>query len=488
MIVKFLSNKGGGGSGSIDYALSPDRVANGTARVLKGDERMTRELVATITKKQKTSFAVMSFEEANIPEEQKRELMAAFERTFFAGLRPDQYNVLWVEHTDKGRLELNAIIPKIELSTGKALNPYYHKADLHLKDLFTKSMNLKYGFTDPRDPAKTATVSGSKKQIRLYQEYQQLDKQLTQLVADGVIQDRTELIDLLQENGIEVTRAGADYISVKLPESKKARRFNGGIYNEQFTSVDELRDIREEQTQRERVFAGRDRQEEYRGVAQRLSVALAKRAAYNAELYREPAKRKRATAERVAERARELKIVPQRDDRSSQQRPREIEEARKPIPVGSNQRDLELEHDRIRSATARYAQSRARREREREARTSQGERITTVCDQIISGSDAIRVTATTTDYRAIAEAHRGRQLRNDIAQGIKQLPRVLDNIVRSIGEQVDRIKELLKPIDRELEQIRAMFGKTETRGRGLYDAVKELNEREQPTRSRGLSL
>lgn len=480
MIVKFLSNKGGGGSGSIDYALSPDRVANGTARVIKGDERMTRELVATITKKQKTSFAVMSFEEANIPEEQKRELMAAFERTFFAGLRPDQYNVLWVEHTDKGRLELNAIIPKIELSTGKALNPYFHGSDLHLKDLFTKSMNLKYGFTDPQDPAKAAPVSGSKKQIRLFQEYNQLDKQLTQLVADGVIQDRAELIDLLKENGIEVTRTGKDYISVKIPESKKARRLNGGIYTDQFTSIDELRDIRTEQTQRERAFTSRDRQEEYRGVAQRLSAALTKRAAYNAELYREPPKRKRATAERVAERARELKIVPQRDDRSSQQRPREIEEARKPIPVGSNQRDLELEHDRIRSAAAEYVRGREARSRARADRSR--ERTERVAEYA-----AINRTAAATDYRAIEQTVRGRQLRNDLAEGIKRLPKLFDRV---IGQITERVKELVKPIDRELEQIRAMFGKTDTQGKGLKDAVQGLFDREKeqkPTRSMGLS-
>ena len=474
MIVKFLSNKSGGGSGSIDYALSPDRVANGTARILKGDERMTRDLIATITKKQKTSFAVMSFEEKNIPEEQKRELMSAFERTFFAGLRPDQYNVLWVEHTDKGRLELNAIIPKIELSTGKAYNPYNHKTDLHIKDLFTKSVNLKYGFSDPNDPAKTSPVSGSKKQIRLFQEYNQLDQQLTQLVADGVIQDRAELIDLLKENGIEVTRTGKDYISVKLPESKKARRLNGGIYTDEFTSVDELRDIREEQAQRERAFTSRDRQEEYRAVAQRFSTALAKRAQYNAELYREPPKRKRATQERVAERARELKIVQTADNRSSQQRPQENQEIRKPIPMGLDQGEI---NDRTRTAITEYARSREARSRARARRSSERARS-------IAEYASVSLRATETDYRAIEQAVRGRQLRSDLVAGIKRIPELFNSVAHSI---VERVKELTKPIDRELEQIRAMFGKTDTKGRGLFDAVQELKEKQQPTRSMRLS-
>ncbi len=486
MIVKFLSTRNGGGSGSIDYALNQKRIENGTARVLKGDERMTRELVATITKKQKTSFAVMSFEEENIPEEQKRELMTAFEQTFFAGLRPDQYNVLWVEHTDKGRLELNAIIPKIELSTGKAYNPYNHKTDLHIKDLFTKSVNLKYGFTDPNDPAKTATVSGSKKQIRLFKNYEELDQKLKHLVADGAIQDRTELIEMLKENGIEVTRAGTDYISVKLPESKKARRLNGGIYTDEFTSIDELRDIREKQTQRERAFASRDRQEEYRAVTQRFSTALAKRAQYNAELYREPPKRKRATQERVAERARELQIVPKENNRSSQQRQseakgrqggasreqRENREIRKQIPMGLDYG--EVENDRIRSAAAEYVRGREERERARARRSSERTQNVARCNRIIERTES-------TDYRAIEQAVRGRQLRSYLAEGVKRLPRFLDRVTHSI---VEGIKELTKPIDRELEQIRAMFGKTDTRGKGLIEAVQELKKQQ----SSGLNL
>ena len=477
MIVKFLSTRNGGGSGSIDYALNQKRIENGTARVLKGDERMTRDLIATITKKQKTTFAVLSFEEGNIPEEQKRELMREFERTFFAGLRPDQYNTLWIEHTDKGRLELNMIAPKFELSTGKSFNPYNHKTDFHLADLFQNRCNLKYGFTDPKDPAKTATVSGSKKQIGLFKDYEELDQKLKHLVAEGAIQDRTELIEILKENGIEVTRAGTDYISVKLPESKKARRLNGGIYEKQFTSIDELRDIRADSTQRERAFAGRDRQAEYREVDKRLGDAVTKRAQYNEPIYREPKKRERELEIRVAERARELKIVPTENNRSSQQRPRETQEVRKPIPMGLDHG--EIENDRIRSAVARNARAREERSRARARRSSERTQRTSLYASIDR-------TAAATDYRAIEQAHRGRQLRSYITEGVKRLPRFLDRVTHAV---VERVKELTKPIDRELEQIRAMFGKTDTQGRGLKEAVHGLFDREkeqQPTRSAGL--
>ena len=71
----------------------------------------------------------MSFEEADLTPEKKRELMDSFEECLFPGLDKSQYNCLWVEHRDKGRLELNFVIPNIELTTGRRLQPYFYKAD-----------------------------------------------------------------------------------------------------------------------------------------------------------------------------------------------------------------------------------------------------------------------------------------------------------------------------------------------------------------------
>lgn len=472
MIVKFLSNKNGGGLGSVDYVLDQKRVQNKTARVLKGDEKMTRDLIATITKKQKTSFAVMSFEEANINEALKYELMQEFEKTFFAGLEADQYNILWVEHTDKGRLELNAIIPKVELSTMRAFNPYYHQADLHIKDIFTKSINIKYGFTDPQDPAKSSSVSGSKKEILLFADYQTLDLKLKELVSNGLIQDRAEMIELLKKNNIDVTRVGADYISVKLPESKKARRLNGGIYTEQFTSVDELRDVSREQLKRERAFTGRDRQTEYRDLSQRLERAIHKRALFNAELFsrakQSNQRREREAKARATDREREAQRVREENERSSQRRSQENQSTRDAKSLGHHKREVE-EHDRIRSTVAKYVESRARRSRAREARVEQRARRVEVYA-------SINRQATATDYRAIDQAYRQRELRINIIESLKRLPEVFNRVITSI-------KELMKPKEPELPELFA-----HTRKRGLKDAVKSLYDhidQEQP-QSHGL--
>ena len=52
MIVKFLPSKSGGGIGSVNYVLN-ERVQQGTAKILKGDEAQTRAIISQITKKTK---------------------------------------------------------------------------------------------------------------------------------------------------------------------------------------------------------------------------------------------------------------------------------------------------------------------------------------------------------------------------------------------------------------------------------------------------
>ena len=306
MILKFLPNKKGGSTASVDYLLNKKRVQNGTAKILAGDEQNTRDIINSITKKQKVTFGVLSFEEENIPEQQKKELMQEFEKTFFAGMEQEQYNILWVEHTDKGRLELNFVIPKVELSTGKTFNPYYHKTDFHLADLFERTANLKYNFTDPKDPAKESSIQGNKKALGLFKGYRNLDKKLKDLVSQGVLQSRDDIIEILKDNNIEVTKIENNQIEVKLENSKKPRKLKGGIYTDEFRSIGNIGEIGKKQAQRERAFTSRDHEKEYRQVRERLDKAVSKRAAFNAETYREPKRRAKATNGNKQENRREI--------------------------------------------------------------------------------------------------------------------------------------------------------------------------------------
>ena len=228
MVVKFFSNKKGGSAKAVNYLLN-HREQEGTARVLQGDPDLTRQIINDIKFKQKTTVGCLSFEEQNISEEMKHQLIEDFERMLIPGLDKSRYNILWVEHVDKGRLELNFVIPKIELETQKSLNPYYHKADLPRVEKWQDLQNLKYEFSNPKDPSKARTLQTDSKEIGLSRDYEQLDKLLHNLTEQGQINNREQLIELLQSNQIEVTRKGKDYLSIKLPDSKKAKKFKGSI-------------------------------------------------------------------------------------------------------------------------------------------------------------------------------------------------------------------------------------------------------------------
>mgnify|MGYP000893318270 CR=1 FL=1 len=89
-------------------------------------------------------------------------------------------------------------------------------------------------------------------------DYKELDLKLHSLVLEGKLDNREEMVALLRESGVEVTREGKDYISVKLPESGKAQRLKGGIYGEEFRGIESIGRIREQETQRAREFNKRD--------------------------------------------------------------------------------------------------------------------------------------------------------------------------------------------------------------------------------------
>lgn len=259
MLVKFWgTNQGGGdGDGSVNYLLN-ERVKQGTAKVLKGDANLTKSLLLSLTQKHKACVGCLSFEESNIDESLKYELMESFENALLTQEMQGRYNILWVEHTDKGRLELNFVIPKIELGRQKAFNPYYHKVDLKRIDTWQNVVNLKYTFTNPKDLEKQHNIQHHNTKIphgkELLATYEKLDK-LIQDNLGKLFYSRDDIINFLKDNQCEVTRQGKDYISVKLPNEPKAKRLKGFYYHETFRTITDIREqlseVRQRESQRE---------------------------------------------------------------------------------------------------------------------------------------------------------------------------------------------------------------------------------------------
>ena len=272
MIVKFLKNSGGGSAkATMDYLLGKDNDREG-ARLLSGDPELTKRLSDSLSFQNRHTVGVLSFEEANLPDDHKRAIRESFESCLLAGLEKDQYNITWIEHTDKDRLELNFVIANTELTTGKRLQPYFDKVDRPLVENWKQVTNHEYKLTDPHDPDKAQAVKTLSSQ-NLPQDIRKIKEQIGQVIShqieQGNVTDRKDVIDTLQQAGFEIARQTDKSISIKNPDGKRNIRLEGIIYeNRQFNE-----EFGEERRRAKQDYAGTGA-ERYRTALNKLQYAI----------------------------------------------------------------------------------------------------------------------------------------------------------------------------------------------------------------------
>ncbi|HDR1123615.1 relaxase/mobilization nuclease domain-containing protein [Pasteurella multocida] len=234
MLIKIFKNKGkGSAKASIDYLLGKDRNRE-LAIVLKGNPELSLELAQSSAFSNKYTVGCLSFEETDLPKESKSELMDKFEEMVFAGLDNEQFNISWIEHRDKGRLELNFFIPNVELTTGKRYQPYFHRNDRNLFDCWIQLQNYHYQLSDPHDPTKKQLC---KFEFSADMQHSKIKENLTALICDGIarqlISSRTDIIELLEKSDFSIERTTEKSISIGHPNLKKNIRLSGAIYENQ---------------------------------------------------------------------------------------------------------------------------------------------------------------------------------------------------------------------------------------------------------------
>lgn len=284
MIVKFFKFGKGNSKGCIDYLLGADRDRE-HARVLSGDVELTSAIIDSSRFSKKYTSGCLSFAEADLPEADKKKIMADFEKTLFPGMDPEQYDILWIEHKDKGRLELNFVIPNIELSTGKRLQPFYAPADLKRVDYFKKIINHDYKLHDPDDPENRQMSSvqmvvdknqepllDERGEIQFEPKFEQtgkpksvqevvnkIDIALAKAYLDGDIKDRDDaILFIADELGYNVSRISKSSISITLPDRKRPIRLRGEMYERGFSIDSDDPRAKEERTARYRERISRD--------------------------------------------------------------------------------------------------------------------------------------------------------------------------------------------------------------------------------------
>ena len=255
MLVKFFHRGKGGGSGPVDYLLGKDRNRE-NAKTLRGNPEQVKELIDGLSFARNYTSGCLSFAEKDIPENQKQELMDSFQDMLMAGLDRNQYDILWVEHKDKDRLELNFLIPNVELSTNKRLQPYYDKNDRLYVNSWQQIANDSFKFKDPHDPAnKRFTVTAKDLPEDKKLAVSMITTSLVNEVSLGEIKNRDDVINKLQMYGLKIARETNLSISIKDPSGGKNIRLKGALYERDFKSsrdvaADVTRSIESYQTDR----------------------------------------------------------------------------------------------------------------------------------------------------------------------------------------------------------------------------------------------
>lgn len=247
MIVQFFNRGTGHGKSPINYLLGRNRDRAG-AELLRGNPDETIAIIDGSDYAKKYTSGCLSFEEADIPIAQKIALMDSFEECLFSGLDKNQYHCCWVQHLDKGRLELNFVIPNVELLSGKRLQPYFHLADKPRVDAWRTIQNIQYGFSDPDDPEKRQGFTHAKdlpKNSKVIQ--QKIHEGFERLILAGRVRNRDDVVQTLHESGFEITRITERSISLKNPEEGGRNiRLKGAFYEQDFRFSAEIqREIQE---------------------------------------------------------------------------------------------------------------------------------------------------------------------------------------------------------------------------------------------------
>ena len=284
MIVKFHARGVGRGSGPVDYLLGPQRDREG-ATLDRGDPGLIEALIDSSPYAKKYTSGVLSFQEADLPREDKDKLMDSFERALLPGLDRDQYACLWVEHRDKERLELNFVIPNIELLSGKRLQPYFDRADRPRIDAWKVVVNAQLGLHDPDDPLnKRALMTPRNLPKAKLDAAQAITDGLLSLAAAGELADRGDVVATLKQHGFEVVRETRKSISIADPEGGRNIRLKGALYEQDFRAGQDLRRELEAAGERYR----NEREERVRAARESYSRGVGIKRAEIEHRYRRP--------------------------------------------------------------------------------------------------------------------------------------------------------------------------------------------------------
>ena len=313
MLIKFFAQGQGAGRGAVEYCTRHDDPISRQPRqpapeVIRGDPALTIALIDGPASRFKHHYTsgVISFAKEDAPTQaEQKALIDSFEATAFAGLSPEQYDILWVKHTHCDRVELHFVVPRVELTSGKSLNiapPGPIKADgrraVHpVFDHWRDYWNHTKGWARPDDLERRRLIEPKHQALKSAGELRQgldhapdpaqtITAYLSQQVELGLVNDRASLLASLHDAGLETPRTGRLYITVLDSQTGERFRLRGALYEQHFDPASLERTPAPEAGDRP---AGRGEPDPARAreAGERLAESVRKRAEFNGSRYRQ---------------------------------------------------------------------------------------------------------------------------------------------------------------------------------------------------------
>jgi hypothetical protein len=305
MYIKFLKHGKGDPAKAASYLIDEVDHLNRPrpdVQVLRGDPHTFTAIAESIQNEWKYTSGVIAWSKDDAPQNDEiDQVLEAFEKHAFSGLKPNQYHFTAVLHEeDDGSKHVHFLVPRVELDTGKALNiapPGHEKYFDPLRDYF----NYSKGWSRPDDPAlkrdtqtpdhihfqdKSAVRAGLKGKTR--EDIREvIGSYIEQRVEYRVIRNRKDVLDAISELG--QAKPSENYISFKFDGADKAIRLKGAFYESDFNIESYFEDRARKENDARASGEYRVVSPEHRQLAEQCRTKFEKlankRATYNGERY-----------------------------------------------------------------------------------------------------------------------------------------------------------------------------------------------------------
>jgi hypothetical protein len=172
-------------------------------------------------------------------EELKTKIITEFEDILFAGIEQENRPpVMWVEHNDKGRVELNYLTFN-SLQDRRSYTVYLDKRDRGLVNNYSEIINYENNLSSPFEEKENKNTLTNKPKTNIPEDKKQfienINTEIMALIINEELENREQTIKYIENmKGVKINRIRKNQISIKsdLFDDDKPIVLKGDIYEE----------------------------------------------------------------------------------------------------------------------------------------------------------------------------------------------------------------------------------------------------------------